>query len=156
VLCILFFDFVEYCLGIDLPQSIYENPVFSSGNKAAVDLVVLTNDLVSYNVEQAKGHGNANILTVVMKSKGINLQSALDFVGGYCEALTTQIKEVRCFLASHTDPMYSRDALRVMDGYGDWIRGHNQWSFITPRYFGKDNTKAKETKLFELTPPGPL
>lgn len=84
-------------------------------------------DVVSYNMEQAKGHGNVNILTVIMKSKGINLQSALDFAGGYFEALTTQVNEVRGFLASHKDSIYSQDALRVLDGYGDWVRGNNEY-----------------------------
>lgn len=37
------FDLVEYCLGIDLPQSIHDDPVFLAGYKAAADLVLWTN-----------------------------------------------------------------------------------------------------------------
>jgi hypothetical protein len=37
------FDLVEYCLGLDLPQRVHDDPVFVSGYNAAMDLVFWAN-----------------------------------------------------------------------------------------------------------------
>ncbi|KAJ7496297.1 isoprenoid synthase domain-containing protein, partial [Mycena galericulata] len=147
------FDLVEYCAGLDLPQHVHEDPVFISGYNAAMDLVFWTNDLFSYNMEQSKGHGGANAVTVIMKSKGVDLQAAIDFLGGYCEALTSQLQESRRIFASRSDPVYSKDAVRIMDAFGDWVRGNDQWSLATERYFGKENHVVKETRIVKLKAP---
>ncbi|KAK7059626.1 terpene cyclase [Favolaschia claudopus] len=147
------FDLVEYCVGLDLPQHVHEDPVFISGYNAAMDLVFWTNDLFSYNMEQSKGHGGANVVTVIMKSKGVDLQTAVDFLSGYCEALTTQLQESRRILASRSDVVYSRDAVRVIDAFGDWVRGNDEWSFATERYFGKENHTVKKTRVVKLRTP---
>ncbi|KAJ7159664.1 isoprenoid synthase domain-containing protein, partial [Mycena filopes] len=144
------FDLVEYCAGFDLAQYVHEDPVFISGYNAAMDLVFWTNDLFSYNMEQSKGHGGANIVTVIMKSKDVDLQTAVDFLSGYCEALTAQLQEARRVLSSRKDPIYSNDAVRIIDGYGDWVRGNDQWSFATERYFGKENHIVKRTRTLKL------
>ncbi|THU82317.1 terpenoid synthase [Dendrothele bispora CBS 962.96] len=147
------FDLVEYSLEIDLPQHVHDDPVFVSGYNAAMDLVFWANDLFSYNMEQAKGHGGANVVTVIMKSKGIDIQSTANFLAGYCEALTAQLLESRQILASRLDPVFNKDAVRVIDAFGDWVRGNDQWSFATERYFGKDNEIVKKTRIVEIKEP---
>ncbi|KAJ7741769.1 isoprenoid synthase domain-containing protein [Mycena maculata] len=147
------FDLVEYCAGLDLPQYVHEDPVFIGGYNAAMDLVFWTNDLFSYNMEQSKGHGGANVVTVIMKSKGVDLQTAIDFLSGYCEALTSQLQEARRILASRDDPVYSKDAVRIIDAFGDWVRGNDQWSFATERYFGQENHVIKKTRIVKLKAP---
>ncbi|KDR79641.1 hypothetical protein GALMADRAFT_63553 [Galerina marginata CBS 339.88] len=147
------FDLVEYCLGLNLPQYVHEDPVFISAYLAAVDVIAWTNDLASYDMEQAKGHSGANIVTVVMKSKGINLQSAVDFIAGYCECLTQQFICAKADLASRTDPVFSKDSVRCLDAFGDWVRGNDEWNFVTERYFGQRNTLVKETRVVELRKP---
>lgn len=82
-------------------------------------------------MEQASGHGGANFVTVVMKSKGINLQSAMDFAGKHCEGLTQQLLDAKVALASRADPVFSKDAVRCVGAYGDWVRGHNKFVFRT-------------------------
>ena len=124
-------------------------------------------------MEQAKGHGAANIVTVIMKSKGIDLQAAIDFIAGYCECLIRQFLDAKAVLTSRTDPVFSRDAVRWLDAVGDWIRGNdeyvfhrfsvlliseiffdrNRWSFVTERYFGKQNKLVKETMIMDLMKP---
>jgi len=147
------FDLVEYCLGLDLPRYVHDDPVFNGGYNAAMDLICWANDLFSYNIEQAKGHSDANIITVIMKSKGVGIQTAADFLGGYCEALTSQVLEAKRVLSSRSDPVYSKDAVRIMDAFGDWVRGIDQWHFATERYFGKENKTVKETRIVEIKAP---
>ena len=78
-------------------------------------------------MEQSKGdnHDCANIITVIIKSKGVDIQSAVHFVSGYIESLTLQFLEVRRILAHRSDPIFAKDAVRLLDGLADWVRGHN-------------------------------
>ena len=77
-------------------------------------------------MEQAKGHANANIVTVIMKSKKVDLQSAVDFLGGYCEALMTNFLIATNELASRSDPVFSKDAHRLLEALGDCVMGNVQ------------------------------
>ncbi|KAK7452147.1 hypothetical protein VKT23_012252 [Stygiomarasmius scandens] len=134
------FDTVEYCLGLDLPQYVHDDPVFVTASNAGMDLIFWTNDLYSYDMEQSKGdhHDCANIITVIMKSKGIDAQAAVHFVAGYIESLTAQFLTAKQSLSRRSDPIFSEHAVRLLDGLGDWVRGHNQWYFASERYFGKE------------------
>ncbi|KDR69261.1 hypothetical protein GALMADRAFT_104215 [Galerina marginata CBS 339.88] len=144
------FDLAEYCLGIDLPQYVHDDPAFISGYNAGLDLVFLDNDLFSYDMEQAKGHCTTNIITVVMKSKRIDLQSAFDFTAGYCESLTQQLIAAQISLASRTDPVFSNNAVKCLEAIANWVKGSDGWSFATERYFGKQNVIVKETRAVEM------
>ncbi|KAF9062379.1 isoprenoid synthase domain-containing protein [Rhodocollybia butyracea] len=146
------FDLVEYCLGVDLSQEIHNDPVFISGYNAALDLVCWANDLYSYNMEQAKGHSGANIITVIMETKKLKLQVALDFFGGYFESVTNQLHTARTTLNSRPGHEY-HDAVRVLDALADWVRGNVLWSFTTERYFGIDSSTIRTTRRVTLKEP---
>ena len=77
-------------------------------------------------MEQAKGHADVNVVTVIMKSKGVDIQSAVNFVGGYCEALTSQLVETRHILLSCLHWVYSKDAVCILEGFGNFVRGNDQ------------------------------
>ena len=62
-----------------------------------------------------------------MKSKGVDIQSAVDFVGGYCEALTSQLVEARRILLFRSHRVYSKDAVRILEAFGDFVRGNDQY-----------------------------
>ncbi|KAK7437217.1 hypothetical protein VKT23_018659 [Stygiomarasmius scandens] len=102
-------------------------------------------------MEQAKGHSAANIVTVIMKSKEMDIQSAVNFIAGYCEALTAQLLESRRILATKPEPVFNTDAIRVMDAFGDWVRGNVQWSFATERYFGQEHRTVQRTRIVKVT-----
>jgi hypothetical protein len=61
-----------------------------------------------------------------MKSKGVDIQLAVDFVGGYCEALTSQVVEARRMLLSCSHHIYLKDAVRILEAFGDFVRGNDQ------------------------------
>ncbi|KAF9058518.1 isoprenoid synthase domain-containing protein [Rhodocollybia butyracea] len=146
------FDPTEYCLNVNLAPDIYNDPVFISGYDAAMDLICWANDLYSYNMEQAKQHGSANIVTVIMKTKKLDLQAAVDFLGGYFESLVSQWYMARMALGIRPGKEY-RDAVRVLDAFGDWVRGNVIWSFTTERYFGVNNDVIRKTRFVTLNKP---
>ncbi|MFX0622770.1 terpene synthase family protein, partial [Escherichia coli] len=92
------FDVIDLCMNVDLPGEIYDDAVFQKGYTAALHLVFLTNDLYSYNMEQAKGHSAENILTVLMTETGIDLQAAADYVGALCENYLKEFQEAKTAL----------------------------------------------------------
>nr|BBH51509.1 putative sesquiterpene synthase [Clitopilus sp.] len=147
------FDLVEYCLGIDLPQFVHDDPIFTMGYNAAMDLVFWVNDLYSYNMEQAKGHGAANVVTVIMKSKSLGLQAAVDHLADACEVLTAQFLEAKSRLSKHPESIFSKEAVKVLDAYGDWVRGNEEWSFVTERYFGKENKAVRQSRMVKIKTP---
>ncbi|KIJ22614.1 hypothetical protein M422DRAFT_196968, partial [Sphaerobolus stellatus SS14] len=119
------FDLIEYCLDLALPDYVHKDPIFVSGYNTALDLVFWANDLFSYNMEQVKGHATANVVTVIMKSKKMDLQLTVGFIAGFCEALTFQLLNAKRALSLHKDPAFSWDAVRCLEAFGDWVRGND-------------------------------
>lgn len=85
-------------------------------------------------MEQSKGHGGANVVTVIMKSKGVDLQSAADFVAGFCESLTLQLLDAQRDLKTRSDPAFYVDGLRALQAFGDWVRGNDAYVMFKLSY----------------------
>ncbi|ESK87996.1 hypothetical protein Moror_10831 [Moniliophthora roreri MCA 2997] len=125
------FDLAECFLDMDLPDCVHRLEIFRRGHDAAVDLVGLANDLYSYNVQQARGYGTSNIVTVVMKARKIGLQEASDYVGCLCKTLLSNLQESQRAIedlardAKDEDSANTfRDALRALEAYSHWVRGN--------------------------------
>ncbi|KAH9035467.1 isoprenoid synthase domain-containing protein [Lactarius deliciosus] len=147
----LCFGLFEYSLGIDLPDEIFENPVFESLYWAAADMVCWANDVYSYNMEQAKGHTGNNIVTVLMKAHGCDLQTASDTIGAHYAEL------MECYLADRERlPSFGveidADVRLYVRAMENWPIGNLEWSFETNRYFGPLHDEIKRTRLVVLTP----
>lgn len=120
---------VRYCFGLfgyifgqDLPDSIYYHPIMLKMHIAAVDMVCWANvsglcighsvtahvssqDLYSYNMEQAMGHFTNNILTVLQKEKSVDLQGAADLVGVHFKELYDEFEADKQRLPSFGEEM---------------------------------------------------
>ncbi|TFK40242.1 isoprenoid synthase domain-containing protein [Crucibulum laeve] len=148
---LLCFCLVEYILGIDLPDTVYDDPIFMNAYWAAVDLVCWSNDVYSYDMEQSKGHTGNNIVTVLMKEKNISLQEASDYIGVHCKHLVDQYLTAKAQLPSRGFSSNS-DAARFIEALSHWMIGNLEWSFETQRYFGSRHTEVKNTRLVILRP----
>ncbi|KAJ2922852.1 hypothetical protein H1R20_g14238, partial [Candolleomyces eurysporus] len=146
---LLCFSLVEYILGIDLPDDVFEDPDFSEAYLAACDFVCWSNDVYSYDMEQSKGHTGNNIVTVLMTERGLSLQEASDYVGKVCESQMQQYLDARSRLSSSDVP---RDAVRYIEALGYWMVGNLVWSFETTRYFGADHLRVLESRVVYLRP----
>ncbi|KAF9000618.1 isoprenoid synthase domain-containing protein [Cyathus striatus] len=148
---LLCFSLVEYILGIDLPDKAYEDSDFMDAYWAAADFVCWSNDVYSYDMEQAKGHTGNNIVTVLMNDKGFTLQEASNYIGEHCNKLMKQYIATKGRLISRG---YSsdRDEWRFIEAIGQWMIGNLVWSFETQRYFGTQHLNVKATRLVTLRP----
>ena len=100
-------------------------------------------------MEQSKGHHGSNILTVLMKAKGISLQQAANVVGEHSEKLMKDLEDAKKSLptwGSHVDA----DVERYVRALEDWVIGNLEWSFKTVRYFGPAHDDVKNTRVVEL------
>ncbi|RDB26083.1 Linoleate 10R-lipoxygenase COP4 [Hypsizygus marmoreus] len=147
----LCYGLVEYCLGTDLPDDVFEDPTFMEIYWAAVDLVCWANDVYSYDMEQSKGIDGNNIVTVLMKNNNITLQEASDYVGVHAQKLMDRFISAQTRLPSWGASVDSEIA-RYIKALGFWVKGNLDWSFETQRYFGAKHLEIKDTRLVTLRP----
>ncbi|KAL0574886.1 Sesquiterpene synthase 10 [Marasmius crinis-equi] len=147
------FGLFEYALGLDLPEEVFEHPIFQEMYWAAVDLVCWANDLYSWNMEQVKGISGNNIITVLMKHKKMTLQGASDYVGLHCQDLMNRYLFARDRLPSWGSAKSDKDVALYAEACGHWIKGNLDWSFESLRYFGAANSEIKQTRVVTLLRP---
>lgn len=91
------------------------------------------------------------MIPVVMNEEGLDLQSAVDFVGNMCKQSIDRFVDDRSNLPSW-GPKIDRDVAIYVDGLADWIVGSLHWSFESERYFGKVGREVKATHVVNLLP----
>ncbi|KAG5727529.1 Germacradienol/germacrene D synthase [Termitomyces sp. T112] len=141
---------IEYANNLNIPDEVMEHPIIVSLGEAANDLVTWSNDIFSYNVEQSKGDTH-NMIPVVMNEEGLDLQSAIDFVGNMCRQSIDRFVEDRANLPSW-GPEIDKDVAVYVNGLADWIVGSLHWSFESERYFGKTGREVKANRVVNLLP----
>lgn len=140
----------EYANGLDIPDEVIEHPVVEALGEAANDLVTWSNDVFSYNREQAKGDTH-NMIVILMKHRGLDLQSSVDYVGDMCKQSIDRFIAERDRLPSW-GPEIDEQVKIYVDGLADWIVGSLHWSFDSERYFGKLGLQVKATRRVTLYP----
>ncbi|KZO97574.1 terpenoid synthase [Calocera viscosa TUFC12733] len=144
------FALIEYAAGIDLPEKVMKHSVIKRLQTEANDLVVWSNDIFSFNKEQARGDRN-NLVAVAMKEKAFAMQEAIDFVGEMCHARLRDFAEDRKKLPSWGNPI-DRDVAAYVQGLADWVVATFHWSFASRRYFGDKGEEIKRHRVVELLP----
>ncbi|KAH8100789.1 isoprenoid synthase domain-containing protein [Cristinia sonorae] len=144
------FALIEFCADIDLPQEVVSHPMIQALEEATNDLVTWSNDIFSYNVEQARGDTH-NMISVFMQTQGLDLQSAVDAVGDFCKQSIDRFEANRATLPSW-GPDVDRDVQIYVQGLQDWIVGSLHWSFDTTRYFGQEGAAIKKHRSIKLLP----
>jgi len=147
--CKAAFVLIEYGLGIDLPDFVVEHPVIEALNQETNDFVAWSNDIYSWNVEQARGD-TANMVTVVMKHCHLTLQQAMDFVGALCCRSIDRFMENKALLPKWESEKLNRDVENYVKGLEDWIVGSLHFNFLTDRYFGMDGDLVKMTRVVRI------
>ncbi|TFK67853.1 terpenoid synthase [Pluteus cervinus] len=145
--------FIEFANNLNLPDEVMDHPVIRSLGEATNDLVTWSNDIFSYSVEQSKGHTH-NMISVVMNQEGLDLQSAVDFVGRLCKESIDRFNQDRANVPSW-GPKIDEEVSIYVNGLADWIVGSLHWSFETERYFGKSGKEVKTTHVVKLLPRRP-
>jgi len=135
----------ECILGVDLQPEVFDHPTVSMLRTIGCRLSFVLNDIYSYNREQATGHGENNMITVIMKDRGIGLQEAFDVAGQIFEKDTKEFLEHKGQLPSWGSEV--DDAVsRYVSAMEHVVTGSIEWCFCTPRYFGDSAVEVKKTR----------
>ncbi|KAL5529465.1 COP3 [Sanghuangporus baumii] len=145
------FDLIEYGLGINLPDFVIEHPIIKALNQGSNDLVTWSNDIFSYNVEQARGDTH-NMIIILVQRYGMELQDAMDYVGEMCRVTMENFVANKARLPSFGCPELDRDVAGYVQGLQDWIVGALHWSFMSQRYFGTEGAEVKKHRYVKLLP----
>ncbi|KAH8886432.1 terpenoid synthase [Thozetella sp. PMI_491] len=138
----------------DIPDSIINHPTIQFLTTLCIDMLLIGNDLVSYNVEQSRGDDGHNLVTVVMLEHNMNPQDAMDWIGDLHTSLVEQ------FLAEHArlpifyneDGTVNQQVPLYVDALGNWVRANDSWSFESERYFAKDGERVRRERTVALLP----
>jgi len=144
-------SFVAVEAGLNIPNEVMAHPTLQNLCALAAESLVLTNDMYSYNIEQASGHGGHNTVTVVMNEKGFDLDSALNWLGEYHGQVLSKFQAQRRALPSW-GPVIDSDVGAFVERLGYWIRGIDSWSLETERYFGTKGPEIQKHRLVTLLP----
>ncbi|KZV89553.1 terpenoid synthase [Exidia glandulosa HHB12029] len=134
-----------------IPNEILEDPVMSQLQSLASDMIILGNDLYSYNKEQASGADGHNVITIVRKAYGWSLERALQWVDELHDDLARSFLDAVATVPSF-GAEYDSNVRHFIDGVAQWVRANEAWSFESQRYFGACGLKVQKERRVVLMP----
>ncbi|XP_044718814.1 delta(6)-protoilludene synthase [Hirsutella rhossiliensis] len=137
--------------GMELPREVLQHPTIEKLSLLCTDLILIDNDMASYNKEQACGDDKHNIVAIAMDQLHLDVQGAMNWAADYHAATVRQFREVY-----ETIPRWGGqvdlDIETYVDGMGNWVRANVQWSFESERYFGNKSGRVMTTRRMSLLP----
>ncbi|KAJ8078452.1 hypothetical protein AAF712_012112 [Marasmius tenuissimus] len=143
--------FVLLLMEMDIPPTFLQTEPLAELSICAVDMIILANDLYSYNVEQARGEAH-NIVSIVMMHHDFSLDEAISHITSMHDSIVSRFIALSRRLPSFGSPEIDGMALRYVDGLGNWIRANECWSFESWRYFRDAGPQIQKDRVVELLP----
>ncbi|KKY32392.1 putative terpene synthase metal binding domain protein [Diaporthe ampelina] len=115
---------------LDLPDGVVESPIITRLVTLCIDMLIIGNDICSYNVEQSRGDSH-NLVTVVMAELDFGVQEAIDWIGRLHDELANDFRAEYARVPSlFTESEAVNLEIRLYaDALGNWVRANDQWSF---------------------------
>ncbi|KAJ6459981.1 terpenoid synthase [Mycena sanguinolenta] len=137
---------------MNIPEEVMQNEHIATLIAAATDMILIANDIYSYNVEQARGDDRHNLVGIVMRTKNLNLVDTLDWISALHDSLVEKFLAAFRQVPLFNDAELNRQVHEFTDGLGNWVRGYDAWSFESERYFGKTGKEVQATRMVDLLP----
>ncbi|KAG7089978.1 hypothetical protein E1B28_011602 [Marasmius oreades] len=141
---------VEYSLDIDLPDYVFEDPIFIAMSQATSDIMTWPNDLCSFNKEQADGDYQ-NFVCILQHAYQLDLQEAVDMLTEMIGTRVQDYVDLKKRLPSF-GPEIDAELSRYHIGLENFTQGCVVWYYSSPRYFRELQPLGKEQVLIELFP----
>ncbi|PIL37690.1 terpene synthase [Ganoderma sinense ZZ0214-1] len=133
-------------LQLSIPDEAFYHPVVKELRDASVDLVVLDNDVASYNREQASCYEHWNILSVVMHQFHFDLYHATEWVAEYHKTVEARFLDALTRLPSFNPKVDAALQVYVAGKLAASPSANDSWKFESERYFGKNGAEVRKTK----------
>ncbi|KAG6859876.1 hypothetical protein C0995_002602 [Termitomyces sp. Mi166 len=137
-------------LELELPDRVFEDPVIQKLEKASTDMIILCNDMCSYNIEQVRGDAH-NIVAVIMHHTQLNLNEIMKWIGDYHSRLEKAFLAEMEFVPSFGEE-FDVEVRCYVDGLGNWVRANDCWHFESYRYFGTSGLEVQKSRKVVLLP----
>jgi hypothetical protein len=108
-------------------------------------------DLYSYHIERARGHALHNLVTSVMHEHELGPQAAADWIRDWSDGILREFLECRASLPSW-GPDIDTQITHYVDSLAQWVRGNDDWSFESQRYFGTMGAEVRVKREIYMLP----
>lgn len=114
---------------------------------------MMPQDVCSYNVEQARGDDDHNLITVIMKERGLDVQGAMDNLGTWHhERVTRFVAKFDNLPSGSWAPEVEVELKEYAWGIGNWVTADIEWGFESQRYFGGHGPDVRAHQQITLLP----
>ncbi|KAK2600054.1 hypothetical protein QQS21_005218 [Conoideocrella luteorostrata] len=137
------YHLVEYCHNISLPDYIFQDPTIQELEVLGMDIVFITNDIVSYHKEECTGEPDNIIATC--RLMGMSAQQAFDVAGKLLEDRYHRWEVVEANVSKYNEQVDEQLSMYV-EAIKAVVRANLYWSFKTDRYTEDDPEKVRQTR----------
>ncbi|KAG1902830.1 terpenoid synthase [Suillus fuscotomentosus] len=124
-------------MSMEFPDEVFYHLMIVELRQCVVELIVVDNDMASYNREQATGDENHNLITAIMLELGLDRSGAMAWAARYHTQVGKQFMD---------------GLAQYLDGMAAWARANHCWSYESQRYFGTEGTNIQQSRLVPLLP----
>ncbi|KAK5995813.1 Sesquiterpene synthase 2 [Cladobotryum mycophilum] len=142
------YHLVEYAHNIRLPDEVFEHDVIKELEVLGIDMVSISNDILSYRKERAEGV--LHNMVAVCELSGMPMQKAFDTVAERLVTTYRRWDELEAVLPSWNQHI-DMEVRRYIDGIKSVVKANLNWSFRSRRYLGPDASKIKYTRRVQIT-----
>ncbi|KAJ8483026.1 hypothetical protein ONZ51_g4967 [Trametes cubensis] len=134
-------------LPLSIPDEVFDDPLFVELQYLGSELLLLDNDIISYNRERATSIAKFNSITVIMAQFKLSYADAVDWLAGRIAELEIKYMKLHEDFASRS---YGNDAdrtdvLALLELMGNLRAAVFHWSFESGRYFGIRGEETRKT-----------
>ncbi|KAH7397493.1 terpene synthase metal binding domain protein [Cadophora sp. MPI-SDFR-AT-0126] len=133
---------MEYALQLKIPAHVFEMECFEKLKRVVVDAVLIQNDIISYEKEQAEGVPH-NLITV-LRNSGRTTQQAFNRAGDMLDECYLEWLKVKAEFPQDTD------VAKFVEGTRTIMLASLHWHFRSDRYFGEMKDIVRDHRFIFL------
>ncbi|KAF8870958.1 terpenoid synthase [Infundibulicybe gibba] len=143
--------FAICAIHMDLPDYVLAHPAIQKFTLACTDVVIIGNDLYSYNMEQTLGEDGHNLVKAVMHERGSTLEEAVAGISRLNDDLIRVcLEEYERIPKQWGSSTLDTEVAEYIHGIRNWVRANECWSYESQRYFGKAGLEVRRTGAVEI------
>ncbi|KAL7917433.1 isoprenoid synthase domain-containing protein [Trichoderma austrokoningii] len=135
--CKPLYHLVEYAHGLVIPDEVFENAVIQELECLGMDMVAISNDILSYRKEQAEGVPH-NMVT-----------KAFSTVGKLLEQRYQRWDKVEASVPSWGEETDAQ-VQKYIEGIKCVVKANLNWSFKSERYLGSNPAQVRTTRVLRI------
>ncbi|KAI6031314.1 terpenoid synthase [Pisolithus microcarpus] len=134
---------------LNLVDEVYYHPAVTELIDCVAELMLIDNDLASYNREQGAGDENHNLVTAIMFELGLDRSGAMSWAAAYHAEIEAKFINGLLKLPSWGATLDAQ-IKQYLNGIANWARANYCWSYEGQRYFGNRGREIEKTRLVPL------